>query len=107
MLQTNHGGGCYERKGSGNHQDSVCWELSGYKLVCPFLRNFSNHLFLKKEQARFLLWMEQNIKGQQVGTEVRDAIREELKAMKLDPQRLSEKAQERIIKLLGCDSPIG
>jgi hypothetical protein len=44
--------------------------------------------------------METNIKGKHVGAEARDALREELKLMKRDPQRLSERAQERITALL-------
>ena len=101
MIVANHGGYLSERKGSGTHQDSISWELCGYDKVCSFLRNVVNHLLLKKEQARFLLWLELNIKGRQVSTEVRDAIREELKLARRDPHRLSEQAQERI---LGCDS---
>lgn len=101
IIVANHGGYLSERSGSGNHQDSVCWELPGYDKACSFLRNIVNHLLLKKEQVRLLLWLEQNVKGLHVSTEVRDAIREELKLMKRDPHRLSEQAQDRI---LGCDS---
>lgn len=101
LCRANFGGYLSQRKGSGTHQDSVCWELAGYAAACSLLRNVVNSLILKREQARFCLWLETNIKGQQVSTEVRDAIREELKLMKRDPHRLSEQAQERI---LGCDS---
>jgi len=101
IARTNFGGVLCDRPGSGTHQASVSWELAGYASACPVLRNVVNHLFLKKEQARFALWMETNIKGKHVSTEVRDAIREELALMKRDPHRLSEKAQDRI---LGCDS---
>ncbi len=83
-----------------NWQSSTTWELAGYKQSCKLLRNVVNSLILKKEQARFCLWLETNIKGQQVSTEVRDVIREELKLMKRDPHRLSETAQDRILEML-------
>ena len=100
ICKANYGGYLSHRKGSGTHQDSICWELCNYTRVCPVLRNLVNHLLLKKEQARFCLWMETNTKGLHVGTLVRDAIRDELKLMKTDPHRLSEQAQERILPLL-------
>lgn len=104
-CQANFGGHlCYRESKNSNWNNALSWELSGYSQAESVLRNVVNHLLIKKEQARFALWMERNIKGKQVGTEVRDAIREELKLMKRDPHRLSEKAQERIIVLLGCDS---
>lgn len=81
-------------------QDSTSLEWPGYKKACPLLRNIVNHLVLKREQARFVLWMEANIKGKHVSTAVRDAIREELALMKRDPHRLSEKAQDRILAML-------
>lgn len=79
---------------------SYCWEICGYKQFCKFMRNVVKHLILKKEQVRFCLWCETNIKGKQVTDEVRRFIRDELKAMKRDPHRLSEGAQERIQILL-------
>ena len=101
ILKANHGGVIQQRESKNvNWKDSVSWELCGYSVVCPFLRNFVNHLYLKQEQARFLLWMENNLKGKHVSNEIRAIIREELSAMKRDPHRLSELAQERILKLL-------
>lgn len=101
MIQNSLGGYKHRRESKNEQwQDAVTLDFSGYRQACPVLRNIVNSLFLKKEQARFVLWMETNIKGKQVGTEVRDAIREELKLMKRDPHRLSETAQERILKLL-------
>ena len=90
----------YREMKNPNWQNAVSWEVAGYKQACPVMRNVVNHLFLKREQVRFCLWMETNVKGKHVSTEVRDAIREELKLMKRDPHRLSEKAQERILELL-------
>lgn len=101
MLQANHGGTLQYRESTNpNWNDSVSWELCGYSQVCKFLRNFANHLYIKQEQARFLLWMENHVKGKQVADEARQFIRDELKAMKRDPHRLSEKAQEVLITLL-------
>jgi len=100
-IQANHGGHLCQRKHENPvWSDATSWEASGYKTACKFLRNIVNYLVLKKEQARFCLWMEENIKGRHVSTQVRDAIREELKLMKRDPHRLSERAQERILSLL-------
>jgi len=101
MMQISHGGHLsYRKHDNPNWNNAVSWELAGYRQACPVLRNVVNHLFLKREQARFCLWLERNIKGMQVSTDVRDAIRDELKLMKRDPHRLSEKAQQRIISLL-------
>ena len=100
-IQANHGGSlCRRQHENPVWNDATSWEAAGYKIACKFLRNIVNHLVLKKEQARFCLWMEEHIKGKHVSTQVRDAIREELKLMKRDPHRLSEKAQERIQTLL-------
>ena len=100
-LQTNFGGILTDRQSNNaNWQDSTTWELVGYSKVCPFLRNFSNHLTIKQQQARFLLSMENTVKGKQVADPARQFIRDELKAMKRDPHRLSEKAQETLKSLL-------
>jgi len=97
ILKENHGGYLsYRSTDNPNWEDSVCWELVGYSQVCSFLRNIVNHLLIKQEQAKFILWMENNIKGNQVADEARQIIRTELKAMKRDPHRLSEKAQEQL-----------
>ena len=88
MMQNSLGGYmCNREFDNPNWSNAASLEWAGYKQACPVLRNVVNHLFLKKEQARFCLWMEQNIKGQQVSTQVRDVIREELKLMKRDPHR--------------------
>jgi len=100
IARTNFGGVLCDRPGSGTHQASVSWELAGYASACPVLRNVVNHLFLKKEQARLCLWMENNLKGTRLEQDVLNAVREEFKLMKRDPHRLSEKAQERILSLL-------
>ena len=95
-------GGYFTKRDSNNPkwQSSTTLDFSGYKQVCPVLRNVVNQLYLKKEQARFCLWMERELKGKHVSTEVRDAVREELKLMKRDPHRLSESAQVKILGML-------
>jgi len=100
-CQLNFGGHlCQRKRDNPDWSSATSWELSGYKVSCKVLRNIVNHLTIKKEQARFCLWMEQNVKGKHVSAEARDAIREELKLMKRDPHRLSERAQERVQALL-------
>jgi hypothetical protein len=101
-LLHNSYGGTVQKRTSKNPawQDSYSWELVGYKDVCMFLRNIVNHLIIKQQQARFILWMETGIKGQKVSAEARDSVREELKLQKRDPHRLSEKGQELILGML-------
>lgn len=101
MLQLNLGGHLCERESTNeNWNSSTSWELAGYKQANPVLRNIVNSLILKKEQARFCLWMETNLKGKHIRQECLDACREELKLMKRDPHRLSEQAQEVILGML-------
>lgn len=106
LLQNNYGGQIYLRKTTNpSWFDSYSWELTGYSKVCMFLRNIVNHLIIKKEQARFLLWLEGNLKNKSIDShpnlgQVREIVREELKLQKSDPHRLSEKAQARITPLL-------
>ena len=96
LLQNNYGGNItYHTPENPKWLPSCTWEMAGYK-ANKVLRNVKNALIIKKEQARFCLWMEENIKGKQVGQEVLNACRDELKLMKRDSHRLSEKAQSRI-----------
>jgi len=103
MCQLNFGGHLCKKENSlknDNWNDATSWELAGYKTSCPVLRNVVNHLILKKEQARFCLWMESELKGKHIGQECVDSCREKLKLMKRDPHRLSEQAQEEILVML-------
>jgi hypothetical protein len=102
MCQLNFGGHLCKREyqDKPNWNNATSWELSGYKQSCPTLRNVVNHLILKREQARFCLWMETNLKGKHIGQECVDKCREVLKLMKRDPHRLSESAQEEILGML-------
>lgn len=102
MCKLNFGGvlckRTYEDKPAWSSATS--WELSGYRQSCPVLRNIVNHLILKKEQARFCLWMESELKGKHIGQECVNKCRDELKLMKRDPHRLSEQAQVEILAML-------
>ena len=100
ILRNNYGGYVtYRTPVNSKWSPSATWELPGYK-ANTVLRNVRNSLIIKKEQARFCLWMEENIKGKQVGQEVLNACRDELKLMKRDSHRLSEKAQSRISAMI-------
>lgn len=105
MLHAQFGGyiGVGKQPKNPNWSLAHQWEICGFKRVCIILRNVVNHLIIKKEEARLVLWMETNLKGKKVSEEARQFAIDELKAMKRDPQRLSERAQEQI--LLRCDSP--
>lgn len=65
------------------------------------------YLILKAEQAKLVLWWLDNMSGRNnrsIGSagigQAREALGEELRAMKLDPQRLSERAERRITALM-------
>lgn len=90
----------YRESKNPNWQDAITWEVTGYTRVCPILRNIANHLFIKREQAKFILMCERHLKGKHLSKEIRMSCIDELKAMKRDPHRLSEMAQERIIQSL-------
>lgn len=81
-----------------NWQDAMYWQLENSRLR-PVLQEIVQFLIVKKEQARFLIWLIDNMRGRQVTQygmqnldKARIVAREELKAMKRDPQRLSERA---------------
>ena len=81
------------------------WQLTGSSHLRPFLQNLTNHLIIKKEQARFAIWWIDHIKGgnrygEPVIEEIRHFACEELKAMKKDPQRLSERASAEIQRMM-------
>jgi len=94
LLYANHGGGLSEakrNKKNPNWQNAWSWVLGG-KSARPFLQNIVNHLIIKKEQARLVIWMIDNVMGKHVNDELREHLHNELKAMKRDPHRLSEVA---------------
>lgn len=94
ILHENHGGSVWQAKrGKKNTawSDAYYWHLDGKK-ARPFLQNIVNHLEIKKEQAKLLIWMIDSVMGKHVENELREHLKTELKAMKRDPQRLSETA---------------
>lgn len=101
MIQNTYGGHLYKREvTNSNWQNSYSWELAGYGQVCCFLRNIKNFLYIKRQQAEFILELENLIRGKVLGDEPKRIAKEELKLMKKDPHRLSEKAVERILQVL-------
>jgi len=94
-------GGCLDHKDrkfeNPDWLPAYTWCLSGKTHLRKLLQNIVNHLIIKKEQARFCIWWLDNVGGKkQVTQEVRRFGTGELKAMKKDPQRLSEAAVRRI-----------
>jgi hypothetical protein len=101
-LKANHGGTLLKRTTDNPHwQDSVTWSLEGKKLR-PFLQNIANHMEIKKEQALLAIWIQDHLRkrGMQFSEEPKQCACKEMKAMKTDPQRLSETA---IRKIESCD----
>lgn len=109
LLQANLGGGLSKRPrkfDNPNWQDAYEWSAHG-KGLRPILQNTVNHLYIKKEQARLLIWMIDNSMGKHVPDALREHLKEELKAMKRSPHRLSEVAvaeAEKILESHRCDS---
>lgn len=111
MLANTYGGNIYKRNRSSTNSDwmdSYSWEMGGYKRCCYFLRQIVKHLEIKREQARLILWCETHLKGMNYGKDedpnslshIRKFVRQEMSAMKRDPHRLSETAQENILGML-------
>jgi hypothetical protein len=80
---------------SANHpvwQDAHTWSLCQQTHLRAFLQNITNHLTLKQEQARFTIyWLDRGC-GKGLGEDAKRFAVDVLKAMKRDPQRLSERA---------------
>ena len=92
-----------KRKG----KPSLTWEVLGKEAMKGVLNEIEPHLILKKEQARLCLWWIDNMSGRQPKngcqpelSQARRIFSDELKLMKLDPQRLSEEAVLRISALM-------
>ena len=83
-----------------NWQDAYCWCLSNKTALRGFLQNLVNHLYIKQQQAKFAIWWIDNVMGKHVTEEVRRFATDEFKAMKRDPQRLSERAAEQVVLLM-------
>ncbi|MCA9340010.1 MAG: hypothetical protein KDA17_03820 [Candidatus Saccharibacteria bacterium] len=105
ILKANHGGSIYVKnlKGHAKYNENWLshhyWQIEGKRLR-PVLQNIVNHLEIKKEQARLVIWMIDNMVGKHVPDSARERLKSELKAMKIDPQRLSEKAAQEVIALM-------
>ena len=76
------------------------WCLTGKVAMRKFLQNIVNHTVIKKEQIKFAIWWLDNMWGKHVALEVKRFGINELKAMKRDPHRLSERAVSEIQKLI-------
>lgn len=113
MIRNQCGGNIYKdprSRQNENWQDACYWQLENARLR-GVLQEVTGFLYVKKEQARFLLWIIDNMRGKtvkQIGMSNLDAARqvakEELKAMKRDPQRLSERAVEAVQAVLHTDA---
>lgn len=100
LLAANFGGHIGHRKAKSDQwQDAYSWELCG-KQCRPFLQNIAGHLIIKKEQARLAIWWIDNGMGKHVSAEVREHLKQELKAMKRDPQRLSDRAASKLKSMI-------
>lgn len=98
-FQNNFGGGLSYREGKGQWKGSWNWSLTG-KRARGFLQNIFKHLLIKKEQAKFMIWYHDNVRGKILDEKVREIAREELKAMKVHPQRLSDWAVANVTEAI-------
>ena len=114
VLKANHGGNvwCATRRHNPNWQDAYYWQLENSRLR-GFLQNIVNHLHIKKQQARFLIWVIDNLRGKQVKQNgygnidaARQCAKKELSAMKVDPQRLSEVAAQNVLNILSAEATV-
>lgn len=107
ILKTNHGGNIWEAKRNNMNPKwtpACYWQLQG-KQLRPFLQNIVNHLWIKKEQAKLCIWWIDRCMGRQFNKLnqvefIRQCARDELKAMKADPHRLSGRAVTVLTKLI-------
>lgn len=99
LAKENFGGHFHlkSRSENPNWADAWYWGLNG-KHLRAFLQNIVTHLYIKKEQALFVIWWIDNVGGRHVPREIRQNAIDELKAMKRDPQRLSERATAEFAK---------
>lgn len=98
-------GGSLDKKGrdqiNPNWLPAYAWQLTGQPALRAFLQNIVNHLILKKEQAKFAIWWIDKMSGRQLSEMARQCARDELKVMKRDPQRLSERATRHVMEVAG------
>jgi ribosomal protein L32 len=103
MCATNFGGNvnCKPHKEDtpSTWKTPYVWCLTGKTPLRSFLQNVANHMWIKKEQAKFAIWWIDNMSGKQLLDEIKECAKAEMKAMKTDPQRLSERAVRNIQEL--------
>lgn len=114
LLRVTFGGNLVERKaGQRNQQNSWSLEWLNQNDIRHIINTMLPHLILKAEQAKLVLWWLDNASGKQVRPtrygptaysagidQARSVFAEELKAMKRDPQRLSERAVAQLAPLV-------
>jgi hypothetical protein len=107
LLHTAFGGHLVRRKStSPTQQASWSLEWLNQKAMKKLLNTILPHLILKREQAKLVLWWLDNASGRQSNNgfpgmeQARYAFKNEMQAMKRDPQRLSERAAKHIASLM-------
>jgi hypothetical protein len=109
LIHSAFGGNIVRRKATKkNQQDS--WSIEWLKgdTIRELLHTILPRLILKREQAKLAIWWLDNASGRRVDRgecfpgmeQARYALRDEMRAMKRDPQRLSERAVARIEALM-------
>jgi hypothetical protein len=107
-LHKTYGGHLYRRGAQNEAQStSTSWELLTQQGIKDVLGAITPHLVIKREQALLVMWWLENASGCYSGkgnrpqmTEARKLFADEIKLMKQDPQRLSERAVEALIPLM-------
>lgn len=107
-LQKTYGGHLYRRgRQAGAQNTSTSWELLTQQGIKNVLTLITPHLVIKREQAQLVMWWLDNASSAYSGrgnrtqmTEARKLFADEIKLMKQDPQRLSERAAEAITLLM-------
>ena len=100
LLYNNFGGNIEFRKSkNANWSDSKTWCVHGSKAV-TVLNNIKSGLIVKKEQAKLAVSWEKHLKGLRLKPETIEAANNQMKLMKNDPHRLSEKAVKEILQTL-------
>ena len=100
LLYNNFGGHIETRKSNNdNWSDSKTWYVVGSRAV-SVLNNIKAGLIIKKEQAKLGIAWEKHLKGLRLNPETIDVANANMKLMKKDPHRLSEKAVKEILQTL-------
>jgi len=102
-VQNNFGGQLTRRKGKGTFSDSWTWSITSKAHTLSFLTKINKHLIIKKQQALFAIYWLENMCGRHKSSEgyqkiekIRRYAYEEMKRLKRDSQRLSERAIQAI-----------